>query len=82
MKRVGIAQFKAHLSRYLREAKSGELIHITDRGTPVARLGPEAQNGLHTRPAKESLRNFRTLPPPNDLGYDVVEDLLRDRQRR
>ncbi|MGH9413491.1 MAG: type II toxin-antitoxin system Phd/YefM family antitoxin [Terriglobales bacterium] len=82
MKQVGIADFKAHLSQYLRAAREGEPILVTDRGTPVACLGPPQQNGLRVRPAKGSLRGFKTLPPPNDIDYDIVEELLQDRARR
>lgn len=82
MKQVGIAEFKAHLSKYLRDAKAGEEIRITDRGVPVARLSPHTNNGLRIQPAKGSLRDFKALPPPSNLKFDVVEDLLRDRERR
>jgi prevent-host-death family protein len=35
---VGIRELKAHLSEYVRKAAGGELILVTDRGRPVARL--------------------------------------------
>jgi prevent-host-death family protein len=37
---VGIAEFKAHLSDYVRAAQKGKEIVIKDRDTPVARLVP------------------------------------------
>lgn len=37
---VGIRELKASLSAYLRRAAGGELITVTDRGRPVAVLGP------------------------------------------
>ena len=37
---VGIREFKAHMGEYLRRARSGETIELTDRGKPVARLLP------------------------------------------
>lgn len=38
--RAGIRQAKAHLSSLLRRVRSGEIIEITDRGVPVARIAP------------------------------------------
>ncbi len=80
MKQVGIAAFKAHLSQYLRQAKAGGVITITDRGAPVATLHPAARDGMLTRPAKGNLRNFKPLPPMDLGGVDVVELLLETRQ--
>ena len=40
---VGVREFRAHLSEYLREIKRGKTLVITERGQPVARLVPSAQ---------------------------------------
>lgn len=37
---VAVRELKAKLSFYLRRAAEGELITVTDRGKPVATLGP------------------------------------------
>lgn len=37
---VAIRELKAKLSAYLERAAAGELITVTDRGRPVATLGP------------------------------------------
>ena len=37
---VGIRELKRHLSSYIREARSGASVIITNRGEPVARLMP------------------------------------------
>jgi prevent-host-death family protein len=37
---VGIRELKERLSSYIRQAKSGASVIITDRGEPVARLVP------------------------------------------
>jgi prevent-host-death family protein len=37
---VAVRELKAQLSAYLRRAAAGELITVTDRGRPVAVLGP------------------------------------------
>lgn len=42
-RRVGIRELKARLSKYLRDAKAGYSITITDRGKPVGRLVPPDQ---------------------------------------
>lgn len=40
MKSVGIKQLKARLSEYVRLARAGELILVSDRDEVVAELGP------------------------------------------
>lgn len=37
---VAIRELKANLSAYLRRATAGQLITVTDRGRPVAVIGP------------------------------------------
>lgn len=37
---VGVRELKAHLSDYLDRAAHGEIIRVTERGTPKALLGP------------------------------------------
>ncbi|MDA8200538.1 MAG: type II toxin-antitoxin system prevent-host-death family antitoxin [Thermaerobacter sp.] len=40
MTHVGIRLLKRQLSQYVARARSGDVIVVTDRGQPVARLGP------------------------------------------
>jgi len=40
MKTVGIRELKNRLSEYIRQAKSGESVLVTDRGQVVAELTP------------------------------------------
>src|SRR5579864_8161600 len=40
MKTVGIRELKDRLSEYVRRARQGESVLVTDRGEPVARLCP------------------------------------------
>jgi prevent-host-death family protein len=42
MTRVGIRKLKAELSSYLRKARAGEVVQVTDRGEVVAELRPAA----------------------------------------
>ena len=37
---VGIREFKARLSRYLRQVKGGATLVITERGKPIGRIVP------------------------------------------
>jgi prevent-host-death family protein len=37
---VGVRELKARFSAYLRRAAGGELITVTQRGRPIATLGP------------------------------------------
>jgi prevent-host-death family protein len=41
--RVNIHQLKARLSEYLRRVKAGQIVEISERGTPIAWLVPMAQ---------------------------------------
>lgn len=40
MTHVGIRLLKRHLSPYVSRARSGDIIVVTDRGRPVAKLAP------------------------------------------
>jgi prevent-host-death family protein len=40
MAEVGVRELKARLSAHLRRAQAGERLIVTDRGKPVAALGP------------------------------------------
>lgn len=85
-KPVGVAEFKAHLSEYLRAVRKGRELVIQDRDQPVARVVPyaAAANRLQVR---EPIRGDRTLgdiplPPPARLSVDAVALLLEDRRAR
>jgi len=40
MRSIGVRELRQQASRYLREIERGDVIQITDRGRPVARLVP------------------------------------------
>jgi prevent-host-death family protein len=42
MTSVGVRELRDNLSEYLRRVRQGELLLITDRGTPIGELGPAA----------------------------------------
>jgi prevent-host-death family protein len=54
--KVGVAQLKANLSRYLERVKGGQEVLVTDRGHPVAKVVPIAADG---RPGPRRERLFR-----------------------
>ncbi len=79
--RVGIAEFKARLSSYLRGVRRGEPITLYDRDTPVARVVP-----LESRAGPLVVREAVThpgevaLPPPLGRPVDSLAALLEERQ--
>jgi prevent-host-death family protein len=93
MKTVGIAELKAHLSRYLSQAKSGEEVVITERGLPVAKIVPltrrEQGESRRERLARAGLLQLGTgrvrpslLKPPKgpvSAGKAVLSALLAER---
>lgn len=82
MSEVGIAEFKAHLSQYVRRARSGETITITDRGQPVVRLSrlPNSQRSSPQLPTRK-LSDLPPMPPLDLGGLDPIALLLEMRQR-
>ena len=85
MKKVGIADLKAHLSAHLREVKKGEVLLVMERSEPVARIVPGNQaSGLVIRPAlrpfSEAKKRLRALPRIA-LSVSSLDLLLEDRKR-
>lgn len=90
MDSVGIRALKQNASSVVAEAASGELVTITDRGRPVALMGPVGSDALadmlqvgRVRPARLRLvdlprpaRRRRGDPPLSD-----VLEQMRDRER-
>ena len=81
MRFIGAFEAKTHLSRLLDEAERGEVITITKRGRPVARLMPPAP--ADRRRAIKAVSNLRSLR--RQIGWSgTVEEILalRDAGRR
>lgn len=71
--RVGIAELRRHLSRYLRRVERGERLLVTDRNRPVAELGPPPGRNELERLIVEgrvSRPTRRGLPDPIQLEGD------------
>jgi len=73
MKTVGVRELRQNLSKYLRQVTAGEVFRVTDRGHPVAALGPApGEAGLADRlVARGRLRPARLdlldLGPPPEM---------------
>ena len=87
-----MTELKAHLSEYVRAARAGEEIIVTDRGKPIAKLGPVSvpapgearaldliRAGL-ARPARRPIpHDFWTRPRPQDPQSRVLAALIEER---
>lgn len=80
---VAVRELKAKLSAYLQRAASGELITVTDRGRPVAVLGPPpgrvdldaaAAEGWVTLPSGSGLVPFRRRAAATSVLAALAED--------
>lgn len=86
--KVGVRDLKDSLSAYLRRARAGEHIVVTERGRPVAKLvPPDLPEGLarliaegRLVPARSPRRLDRVRPALGArAGRQVLEQLLADR---
>jgi len=85
MMRVGIRELRQDASTWVRRAAAGETIEVTDRGRPVAQLGPIASppRGLAALEAAGLLRKGRgrlsDLPPlPMKPGSRPLSEILQE----
>jgi len=86
---VGIREFRLNLSKYVARARQGTNVIVTDRGHPVARLGPlEEEEDTFARLVREGLitpaRRPRSAPLPPlvdeaEVTGSVSELVLEDR---
>lgn len=71
MASVGIRELRQRASELLRRVEDGESIEITDRGRPVAMLGPLPDDPLERLRASGGLQegqgDLRELPQPLSL---------------
>ncbi|MEO7429012.1 MAG: type II toxin-antitoxin system prevent-host-death family antitoxin [Acidimicrobiales bacterium] len=80
---VAVRELKAQLSAYLRRAAAGELITVTDRGRPIAVLGPvldavdlasAAAEGWLTLASAPGLQPVRRHPAAATVLQALAED--------
>ena len=93
MQRVGSRELKTRLGAYLRRAREGEAILVTDRGRPVAELRPLtstpealdarllelAEQGAVTLPTKPMPRPPRRVRVRGDSVSDTIAAEREDR---
>lgn len=84
MKTVGVRELKNRLSEYLRQAKSGEGVLVTDRGQVVAELTPPGLGATDASVPAGLLalarRNLLAIGAPAD--HDLYPALPRVRRRK
>jgi antitoxin (DNA-binding transcriptional repressor) of toxin-antitoxin stability system len=91
MKVVGIKELKNKLSEYVRLAKSGEVVLVTDRGDVVAELraptpwkDPMMDNPRFAEAVRQGLITPRKIPPGTRLNLEhdgpriPFEQLMRE----
>jgi prevent-host-death family protein len=74
MEKVGVAELRQNLSRYLRRVAEGERLVVTDHNRPVAELGPPSTTGAALdrliAEGRVSRPLRRGLPEPLELDGD------------
>lgn len=82
MAEVGIRALKQNASAVVARAAGGEEIVVTDRGRPVAKLGPLTGSRLAAMitsgAARPARRRVTSLPAPRP-GPSVVDAVVADR---
>ena len=84
MKRVGVAELKDQLSKYLRAVEAGDEVEVTDRDRPIARIVPAtAATAVSIRPARRLFKGLRTRTYRRERWpINSTELLLDERQGR
>lgn len=70
MRRASITELKARLSRYLAAVKAGEEVVVTERGKPVARIGPVGGERRQDARLAQLIRTGQ-VRPPRKPGFPV-----------
>jgi prevent-host-death family protein len=87
MTNVGIAEFKTHLSEYVRAAQKGKEIVIKDRDTPVAKLVPIDDPRLPppiiraTRSMAEVVRMLDARPPFPIIPAEAIDRAIEETKK-
>ena len=69
MKKISVRELRQNASEWLREVGRGESFEVTDRGRPVALLGP-----LPEDPIERMIAEGRIIPAKGDL-LDFMREL-------
>lgn len=87
MERIGIRDFRDHLSAYIRKVRGGEVIVILDHGRPVAHVSPAQypEEAALQRMAAEGLLEWGGGKPAGPAApikaKGPVSDLVKDMRR-
>lgn len=84
MERVSLAQAKARLSELVDRAAAGEILCITRRGKPVAKIvGPDEARPTGKKPPVdlEALRQFTSSMPRQSVSAGEFVRRMRDEDR-
>ena len=71
MERIGLRELRQHASRYLARVAEGEVVEVTDRGRPVARLVP-----IRSDTWSDLVATGRVVVDPDQT--DVTDEAPRD----
>lgn len=88
---MGVAELKAKLSEYLAQVRAGEEVVVTDRGRPIARIGPatpvedehlaELERAGLVKIGSGVSDEFLNTPRPRPVGGgSLLEALLEERR--
>ena len=89
MEEIGVRELRQHASRWLARVRAGESFLVTDRGRPVAQLGPVQQvhGGLtalidqgRAVPGGGGLLDTDPLPPIRRAGARSLGELLEEQR--
>lgn len=86
MERVGVAELKDNLSRYLRAAEGGAEVEVTDHDRPIARIVPirlTTDARVLIRRARKPFADIRARTyPPGGWSKPSLDLLFEERQGR
>lgn len=74
---ASLRELNVRASELARRAQAGEVITITDRGRPIADLGPH-RTGFRFADKDDVLRGFAALPPVDHRRFRSELDALVD----
>ena len=84
---MGVRDLKNHLSRYLRLVRDGDVVIVTDRGSPVAKLAPLGVDDdrlarlVAEGIVREPRRRARNRPEDRIQANGPVSDLVAEQRR-
>ena len=78
MSAYSIAQAKAHLSALLDQVARGEVVTLTTRGKPVARIVPADQLPAKPKLDLQALEVFRSRLPKSPVNSAIMVRKMRD----